>query len=131
MAEPFSAATGALQVAGAGFQLAKTLYSCVRDIRGADTDFENIAEEIELTSKVIQNFGNLLDDEDVSHVASTELQRDAETALSGCQSAFNQLTNVLQSRYTSGGQGKGATWSRLRWPLDKSKTRALQERLER
>lgn len=129
--EPFGVATGVLQVASTGFLLAKTLSEYARNVKDARSDLSNIANEVEVTSKVLQNFGVLLSDETTKAVCSPQLHADAQDALDGCEAAFNDLDNVFKSFCKPGESVKSSPIARWKWPLNKSKTKAHQERLER
>ena len=59
MAEPFSIATGAIQVAGAGLQLAKTLHDYLSTVKNAHKHIKAIATEVRLTSSVLEHLGAL------------------------------------------------------------------------
>ena len=55
MAEPFSIGSGALQVAGAGVQLAKSLYKYAKSVQNAEHHISAVTTEIKLTSSVLKN----------------------------------------------------------------------------
>lgn len=57
MADPFSIALGALQVAGTGFQAATTLLSYSDAVRKAKGDVKNLATEVSMMATVLQELG--------------------------------------------------------------------------
>ena len=133
MAEPFGIAAGALQVAGAGVQLANTLYKCAKNIRDAEKDIDLVATEVKLTSSVLENLATVLKRDDIHDLCSTALRADAQAAMDGCKTAFNELnsalTSVLNTR--SNGRTRISFSARARWPLNKTKMATLQTNLER
>lgn len=133
MAEPFSIVTGAVQVAGAGFQLAKTLYTCARNIRDAEKEINVVATEVKLTSTVLENLAAVLENENVNDICSVTLQADAQAAMDGCKTAFNELDRALRSatKTTANGTTRISFSGRAKWPLNQSKMKILQSNLER
>lgn len=129
--EPFGIATSVLQVADTGFSLAKDLYQYAQDIKNAKPEVHNIAKEIDITSDVLRNFGNILKDEHAKALCSHQLQVDALRALDECRATFDYLDKTLKSFYKADRAGGITIKARLRWPIEKGKTKAHQERLER
>lgn len=129
--EAFGIATAVLQVADTGSLLARNLYECTRDIKDAKSDLCNIANEVDLTSKILKNFGLLLEDETTKVLCSSQLCADAQEALEGCRAAFNDLNDNIATFRTSGDRVRIIRAARIKWLLTKSKTKTHQERLER
>lgn len=131
MAEPLSIASGALQVAGAGYQLAKTLFSCAKSIKHADLEITVVAIEVKLTSTVLESLADLLFDADTRELVSEGLQTDARAVMDGCKGAFEALNRALESALGSRKSSRISLFARARWPLRKSEMAGLQSNLER
>ena len=97
MAEPLSVASGALEVAGAGFQLATTLYVYSKGVRDAETDIDGVATEFKITSIVLENLAALLQKEDIYAHCSAAFPTDAREVMEACQKAFSELDNAIKS----------------------------------
>ena len=131
MAEPFSIAAGALQVAGGGFRLATTLYACAKDIRDAQKDINAVATEVRLTSGVLEGLATVLESDDVRQICNAKLRSEAEDAMQGCKEAFESLDRARKSTLKTGADGitQVSTSAKLKWPLTKKKMAALQSNL--
>ncbi|KAK5173453.1 uncharacterized protein LTR77_002134 [Saxophila tyrrhenica] len=133
MAEPFSLATGAIQVAGAGLQLAKTLYEFIDTVKTAHKHINTIAVEVKLTSSVLQHLGTLLKDHESEKLCSAAIVADAGSAFKGCGDAFREIDEafrpmIRQASSRATGLSISALWA---WPLKKGKLETLQANLER
>jgi hypothetical protein len=131
--EPFSIATGALQVAGAGLQLAQTLYSYLDTVKNAHKHIKAIAVEVKLTSSVLEHLGTLLEDSDTEKLCSKNIVSDAKTAFRGCEDAFRDVDSTFKAIVTTQSEtARGVSLSgRLAWPFKKGKLETLQANLER
>lgn len=129
--EPFGIATSILQVAEIGFSLAKNLYRCAQDVKNAKSEVRKVASEINITSKVLQNFGDILNDENAKALCSPQLQIDAQQTLDECRAAFGELNMTLGPFRKPENGGVISNKARLKWSTSKSKTKAYQARLER
>ncbi|KAK3700025.1 glutamate--cysteine ligase [Vermiconidia calcicola] len=131
MAEPFSIAAGALQVAGGGFRLATTLYACAKDIRDAQKDINAIATEVRLTSGVLEGLATVLECDDVRQMYSATLRNEAKEAMQGCKDAFMELDQARKDILKTGADGTNqmSISAKMKWPLTKKKMGALQSNL--
>jgi hypothetical protein len=133
MAEPFSIATGALQVANAGIALAKTLYDYLESAKSAHKHIKAIAVEVRLTSSVLEQLGRLLEETETERLCSKNIVTDAKAAFSGCEDAFREVdeaVRVLVKPPTNGTRNVSVSAS-LFWPFKKGKLETLQANLER
>lgn len=133
MADPFSIATGAVQLAGAGIQLAKTLYEYLECVKGAHKQVKAIATEVRLTSSVLEHLGALLKENDAEKLCSESIVSDAQAAFNGCEDAFLQINDEFKLLIKPREEGKrnvsvSAKWI---WPFKKVKLETLQANLER
>ena len=127
MADPLSI----LQVAGAGVELAKTLYTYGKTVHDAEKEINAIATEVKFTSKVFEDLATGLQQHDTQALCSASLKVDACSTLEGCKIAFNQLDSAVQSSLKKSTRGRPSFSARAKWPLNKSKMAALQANLER
>ncbi|KAI7552869.1 hypothetical protein KC331_g1600 [Hortaea werneckii] len=134
MAEPFSIATGALQVAGAGFQVVKTLAAYIQAANGFDKSVAAIQLEVKVTSSTLESLSALLNDHEAERICSTKIIGDAKGVFKGCFAAFDEVDQVFRNDVKTGNDGKKPSLSagaRLKWPLRKGKVETLQANLER
>ncbi|KAI7217317.1 hypothetical protein KC333_g4288 [Hortaea werneckii] len=134
MAEPFSIATGALQVAGAGFQVVKTLAAYIQAAKGFDKSVAAIQLEVKVTSSTLESLSALLNDHEAEKICSTKIIGDAKGVFKGCFAAFDEVDQVFRNVVKTGNDGKKPSLSagaRLTWPLRKGKVETLQANLER
>ncbi|KAI6892602.1 hypothetical protein KC316_g4133 [Hortaea werneckii] len=134
MAEPFSIATGALQVAGAGFQVVKTLAAYIQAANGFDKSVAAIQLEVKVTSSALESLSTLLNDHEAEKICSTKIIGDAKGVFKGCFAAFDEVDQVFRNVVKTGNDGKKPSLSagaRLKWPLRKGKVETLQANLER
>ncbi|KAI6904636.1 hypothetical protein KC318_g13224 [Hortaea werneckii] len=134
MAEPFSIATGALQVAGAGFQVVKTLAAYIQAANGFDKSVAAIQLEVKVTSSTLESLSALLNDHEAEKICSTKIIGDAKGVFKGCFAAFDEVDQVFRNVVKTGNDGKKPSLSagaRLKWPLKKGKVETLQANLER
>ncbi|KAK5123890.1 hypothetical protein LTR85_002086 [Meristemomyces frigidus] len=133
MAEPFSIATGALQVSDAGIKLAKTLYEYLDAVHNANKHLKAIALEVRITSTTLESLGTLLKDHDAEKLCSNNVIHDAKAAFDGCKEAFTEVDDTFKIVVKYGADGKASVSSSGRWvwPFKKGKVEMLQANLER
>lgn len=133
MADPFSIATGALQVASVGAKLTTTLYTFAETAWSADRRIAAIAKDISITSSVLQQLANLLRQAEANKLCTPEYLYTARMALEGCDDAFKLVARTFGRSSDSGNypQRKLSLGDRLRWPLKQTKVSILQSNLDR
>lgn len=133
MAEPFGIAASAIQVAGAGWSLAKTLHAYVDAVKSAQKHIKAVATEVKLTASVLDHLGGLLKDSEAEKLCTSDVISDAKDALGGCRDAFGEIEEAFKGvvkTLADGSRSVSAT-ARLAWPFKKGKLEALQANLER
>lgn len=133
MAEPFSLAASALQVAGAGVSLAKTLHDYIAAVKGAQRHVKAVVVEVRLTASVLEHLGALLKENEAEKLCTADVISDADDALQGCRDAFGEIEEAFGSglRALPDGTRIVSTTARFAWPFKKGKVEALQANLER
>lgn len=133
MGEPFSIAASAIQVAGAGLSVAKTLHAYVQEVKSAHKHVKAVAVEVKLTSSVLEHLGALLNENEAEKLCTKNVVTDAQDALSGCKDAFNEIDNTFKALVKAQPEGTRtvSTTARFAWPFKKGKLEALQANLER
>ena len=133
MAEPFSIATGALQVAGAGLKLSQTLYIYVESVRKAEKQLKPVADHVKLTSLVLETIGTLLKKGDIKQSFTDDLLGSTTEALNGCEQAFGDLDRLVCSLFKTDRDGKAVLTSTAKFTLGfrQKELDVLQAHLER
>ena len=133
MAEPFSVALGALQIAGTGLQLAQTLYNYINTVRSAEKQLRPIADHVKLNASVLENVGELLRTEEIRNLCSTRLLQNTQDALDGCHRAFGELKKFVADMTTTNETGKMVVTAmgRMKFVLHEKQLNVLQKSLER
>lgn len=125
-------AASALQFAGAGFQLVKTLHSCASTFTNAEKEVLALATEVSLIANALDTLGHELDKD---REISSAMRHNIWTAMRGCQTCFNELMRGMAKVGSNKLTGNDATIytssvkSRAQWVLSKSKAEALKREL--
>ena len=85
-----------IQVAGAGLKLSQTLYQYADSVSSADRRIKDIAKEVELTSFVIDELGDIFKHDQTSALLSKNALRTADETVKECSSVFLELDAALQ-----------------------------------
>jgi hypothetical protein len=135
--DPLSVTASVVGVAGAGIQLATTLYAFSDSVLKADKSVRVIADDVALTSQVLSELGILLRTDSAERLVSLSALETADKTVKGCQECFQELNEAVEKllgkdkgkeRDLSGGM---SVWNRIKWPLLEPKMRLLQANLER
>ncbi|KAK4552335.1 DNA-binding transcription factor [Recurvomyces mirabilis] len=129
MAEVLGVAASAIQVADAGFKLYGALSHYVRDYINADQPAKRLADEVQTTSWALQQLGTFLNEDNEVRLCKPEVVRETEAALKGCQSAFDEVRQILDDVVPDG--RIGSIKKRWKWPLKKDKAVLLLAQFER
>lgn len=124
MAEPFSVAAGALQVAGAGLKFASSLYTFIEAVRGAKSDLESVAAGVKATTSVLQQLSETLSDVDTGKLCKPSILETANDALRSCEKSFETIAGFIDD-YQSLAAGD---WS-LRRALQKLQWHRMRRRI--
>lgn len=91
MAEPFSIATGAIALAGAGITIAKALKAYINTIRKAEKKLKPVVRDVEVMSGVLTQIGTALENREISKACTAEFRGIAKGALESCDENFQTL----------------------------------------
>ena len=97
--DPLSIATGAKSVAGAGTKLAQSLRNYVETVNKADKWIEALADQVKLTSAVLEDVGVLLRREEIHRLCTADLLASISTAVDGCRGAFPRLQILVEALF--------------------------------
>lgn len=122
-----------LQVAGVGLQTSAALYQYTKSVSSADEKLNSIALEIDITSSVLTQLGELLKLESASRAYRPEMFQTAAKAAAGCKHAFEEIDGALQkvSERSTASKTPLRVSSRLMWPLRMPKIEDLRNNLDR
>jgi hypothetical protein len=112
-----------LQVAGAGLKLSQTLYQYADSVASADRRVKDIATEVELTSRIIEELGTLFELQETSQLLSQNALNTANKTVRECSSVFTELDAALKKT-------KKNTLGRLMLPFRESKIELLRRHID-
>jgi hypothetical protein len=112
-----------LQVAGAGLKLSQTLYQYADSVASADRRVKDIATEVELTSRIIEELGTLFELQETSQLLSQNALNTANKTVRECSSVFTELEAALKKT-------KKNTLGRLMLPFRESKIELLRRHID-
>lgn len=128
----------ALQIADIGIRLSFRIYVFGETIAAADKSIISISENVSLTSTVLKELGNTLNNDQTTRICSPNAMRTAENIVNQCQRIFQEMDHMLAKKFaniTSAEKDKkiksAQTLERLRWPFMKGKIDLLATDLER
>lgn len=134
MADGLSIAASAIQLADSGFKLYGALSQYIKDYVDANKHVRRLADEVRTTSWALQQLGAVLKEDDDIKLCKPEAISETEAALSGCQTAFDEVSDIIKefiptsiSSLKDGIPGS----KRWKWPLKKAKVQLLLAQLER
>ncbi|KAF2690809.1 hypothetical protein K458DRAFT_269723, partial [Lentithecium fluviatile CBS 122367] len=112
-----------LQVAGAGLKLSQTLYQYADSVASADRRVKDIATEVKLTSRIIEELGTLFGLQETSRLLSENALQTANETVQECSSVFMELDAALKKT-------KKNTLGRLMLPFRESKIELLRRHID-
>ncbi|KAK4615330.1 hypothetical protein CLAFUW4_10220 [Fulvia fulva] len=132
MAEPFSALTGALQVADSGASLCSTLYKHAQDVKSVKGDIYALTEDIKLVESPLKQTAEFLELEAASTIFDDEGRAVAYRAVDQCRNIFIQIRDTIQAYYKTDANGQTvfSTLEQFRHPFEADRLLALRQRLE-
>jgi hypothetical protein len=113
-----------LQVAGAGLKLSQTLYQYADGVATADRRIKDIAKEIQLTSFVIEELGDIFKQDETSKLMSENAVKTANETMKECSSVFAEIDATLK-------KSKKNTLGRLMLPFRDSKIELLRTHIDK
>jgi hypothetical protein len=139
--DPLSVTASVIAVAGAGIQLATTLYAFSDSALKADHSVRVIADDVSITSSVLGELGVLLRTDSSDRLVSVTALETADRTVKGCQDCFQELNEAVEKilgKDKSRAKGKEkeksgsiSVWNRMKWPLVEPKMKLLQANLDR
>ena len=114
--DSFSASASVAAVATLSAQLAKALFQIHQDLRGAEIEHQEVANNVSLLSMVLETLEGSLKRN--ANVYRPQLQEQVKKICLGCRSVFADIEKVAGLR------------SELRWLFKKERARLLQSSLE-
>jgi hypothetical protein len=113
-----------IQVAGAGLKLSKTLYEYADTVASADDRIKKIAKDVELTSWVIDELGDIFKGESTATLLSKKAARTADETVRECYNVFTELDAALKKT-------KKNTLGRLMLPFRETKMDLLRSHIDK
>ncbi|KAF2845783.1 hypothetical protein T440DRAFT_472421 [Plenodomus tracheiphilus IPT5] len=124
MAEVVGLLASVIQLAGAGLKLSQTLYQYAEGVATADRRLKDIAQDIKLTSLVIDELGNVFRQEETAKLISKSAVTTAEETMKECSAVFAEIdTTLVKSR-----KGK---MGRLMLPFRDNKIELLRSHIDK
>lgn len=124
MAEALGLVASIVQVAGACLQLSKTLYLYADNVATADRRIKNIAKEIQLTSSVMQELGNVFGNDEMGRIMSATAVQTARDTVVECSAVFAEIDTALN-------KSKRNMLSRLLLPFRDTKIELLRSHIDK
>ncbi|ORY08962.1 hypothetical protein BCR34DRAFT_626037 [Clohesyomyces aquaticus] len=113
-----------IQVAGAGLKLSQTLYEYAETVASADRRIKDIAKEVELTSWVIDELGDIFKKESTAALLSKKAAKTADDTVRECYNVFTELEAAIKKT-------KKNTLGRLMLPFRESKMDLLRSHIDK
>lgn len=130
MAEAFGIVGAAIGVAAEGLRLSQTLYEFVENVRLADTDIKEVADDVSSTAVVLQQFETSLKLDEESIPCTREFYKVTSENIEGCSTAFASIDKALQ-RSIKVIKDTPAANGYLRWPFHKQRIENHRRNLDR
>jgi hypothetical protein len=124
MAEVVALVASVVQLAGAGLALSKTLYEYADGVATADRRIKDIANEVKLTSFVIQELGTIFERDETANLISENAVRTANETIEECFAVFTELELKIN-------KGKTGKMGRLMLPFRDNKIELLRSQIEK
>ncbi|KAJ8113108.1 hypothetical protein OPT61_g4695 [Boeremia exigua] len=96
MAEAIGLVASVIQVASTGLQLSKTLYLYADGVATSDRRIKDIAREIQLTSLVIQELGDVFGNDETEKLVSSNAVNTARQTMEECSNIFVEIEATLK-----------------------------------
>ncbi|KAH7094418.1 hypothetical protein FB567DRAFT_3136 [Paraphoma chrysanthemicola] len=122
MAETIGLIASVIQVAGAGLKLSQTLYQYADGVATADRRIKDIAKEIQLTSFVIEELGDVFKQDETSTLMSKNAVKTASETMRECSSVFAEIDATLKKT-------KNNKLGRLMLPFRDTKIQLLRDHI--
>ncbi|KAI4629175.1 uncharacterized protein J4E87_003436 [Alternaria ethzedia] len=124
MAEVVGLVASVVQLAGAGLKLSQTLYQYADGVASADRRIKDIANEVKLTSFVIQELGTIFERDETANLISKNAVRTANETIKECFAVFTELELKIN-------KGKPGKMGRLMLPFKDNKIELLRSQIDK
>jgi hypothetical protein len=124
MAEVIGLVASVVQLAGAGLALSKTLYEYADGVATADRRIKDIANEVKLTSFVIQELGTIFEKDETANLISENAVWTANETIKECFAVFTELELKIN-------KGKTGKMGRLMLPFRDNKIELLRSQIDK
>ncbi|KAI4960058.1 hypothetical protein J4E86_001677 [Alternaria arbusti] len=124
MAEVVGLVASVVQLAGAGLKLSQTLYQYADGVASADRRIKDIANEVKLTSFVIQELGAIFERDETANLISENAVRTANETIKECFAVFTELELKIN-------KGKPGKMGRLMLPFKDNKIELLRNQIDK
>ncbi|KAH6875288.1 hypothetical protein BKA58DRAFT_118556 [Alternaria rosae] len=124
MAEVVGLVASVVQLAGAGLKLSQTLYQYADGVASADRRIKDIANEVKLTSFVIQELGTIFEKDETANLISENAVRTANETIKECFAVFTELELKIN-------KGKPGKMGRLMLPFKDNKIELLRSQIDK
>lgn len=113
-----------IQVAGAGLKLSQTLYQYADSVSSADRRVKDIAKEVQLTSFVIQELGDIFKNSESSALLSKNAIKTADETLIECSTVFTELDAAINKT-------KRSAFGKFKFPFKEPKIELLRSHIDK
>lgn len=117
-------------MAGAGLKLSTTLYTYSATAFKADKELRDIAENVSVTSSVLDQLGRVLEEDKKARLCSDSALRTTEGVAERCKSVFQELDVALKKSLSKSRDGKLSAVQKMKWPFLEPKIKLAQSNLE-
>ena len=124
MAEAIGLIASVIQVAGAGLKLSHALYQYAGAVNTADQRIKDIAKEVELTSFVIKELGDIFEDDQTANLLSNNAVNTADETVKECSAVFTKIEAEIKKT-------KKNTIGRLMQPFREPKLDLLRNHVDK
>jgi hypothetical protein len=124
MAEIIGLVASVVQLADAGLKLSSALYQYADGVASADRRIKNIANEVKLTSFVIQELGSIFEQNKTADLISGNAIITAKETIKECDTVFTEI-KVIVDKTKSGKMG------RLMLPFRDNKIELLRSQIDK
>jgi len=115
-----------IQVAGAGLTLSKKLYQYADSVSSADKRIRDIAQDVKLTSFVINELGRIFKQDETAALISKNAVNTAEETVRECSNVFTEMEAALKKS-----KKKTLGLGRLMLPFREPKLELLRTNIDR
>lgn len=124
MAEVVGLVASVVQLAGAGLKLSQALYQYADGVATADRRIKNIANEVKLTSLVIQELGDIFKQDETANLISENAVQTANETIKECSSVFTEIEVIIN-------KSKPGKMGRLMLPFRDNKIELLRSQIDK